>query len=161
MANVSVGDPVPEATLTVMTAEGPKPWSSVELLGDGKVVIFAVPGPFTPTCSVKHLPGYIEYADLLGKAGVNRIVCMAVQDTFVMHAWGESSGVGNRIIMAADGNGELTQALGLELDATAYGMGRRSQRFAMIVEDGIIKHLLIDPPGEFHVSSAEHVLSLV
>lgn len=161
MTTVSVGDRVPEATLTVMTAEGPKPRSSVELLGLGKVVLFAVPGPFTPTCSAKHLPGFLEHADSLAQAGVNRIVCMAVQDIFVMNAWGKASDVGDRIVMAADGNGEFTRALGLGLDGTAFGMGHRSQRFAMVIEDGIIRHLLIDPPGEFRDSSAEQVLSLL
>lgn len=159
MATVSVGDRIPDATLTVMSAEGPKPHPASELLGVGKVVLFAVPGPFTPTCSVKHLPGFIEHSQSLRDSGVNRIVCMAVQDVFVMNAWGESAGVGDRIVMAADGNGELTRALGLELDASAFGMGQRSQRFAMIIEDGIIRQLMVDPPGEFHLSSAEQVMS--
>lgn len=161
MPNVSVGDRIPEATLTVMSAQGPARRSTRELLGVGRVVLFAVPGAFTPTCSAKHLPGFIEHADALTKAGVNRIVCLAVNDIFVMEAWARSAGVGEEIIMAADGNAEFTRALGLELDASAYGMGRRSQRFAMVIEDGIIRHLLVEPPGEFRVSSAENVLSLL
>lgn len=161
MTTVSVGDAVPEATLAVMSAQGPKPRSSLELLGNGKVVLFAVPGPFTPTCSARHLPGYLEHADSLLAAGFDRIVCMALSDVFVMDAWGKSADVGEKIVMAADGNGEFTRALGLEQDATAWGMGKRSQRFAMILENGVIKHLLVEPPGEFRVSSAEHILSLV
>ena len=155
---IAVGDRVPEVTLTVMTADGPAPRSAPELLGGGKVVLFAVPGPFTPTCSARHLPGFIELADEIMASGVDRIVCMAVQDIFVMDAWGKSAGAGNAIVMAADGNGDFTRTLGLELDATAFGLGHRSQRFAMVIEDGVVRHLLVDAPGEFRVSSAENVL---
>ncbi len=155
---IAVGERVPEATLTVMSSEGPTPRSSTELLGVGKVVLFAVPGPFTPTCSAQHLPGFIELADAILQAGVNRIVCMAVQDIFVMDAWGKSAGAGASIVMAADGNGDFTRALGLELDGTAYGLGHRSQRFAMVIEDGIVRHLLVDTPGEFRISGAEQVM---
>jgi glutaredoxin/glutathione-dependent peroxiredoxin len=155
---IAVGERVPEVTLTVMAADGPAPRTATELLGVGKVVLFAVPAPFTPTCSARHLPGFIEQAKNIMAAGVDRIVCMAVQDIFVMEAWSKSSGAGDTIVMAADGNGDFTRALGLELDATAFGLGHRSQRFAMIMENGIVRHLLVDAPGEFRVSSAEQVL---
>lgn len=156
---ISVGDRVPEATLTVMTPEGPAQRSSTELLGVGKVVLFAVPGPFTPTCSASHLPGFIEHAQAILQKGANKIVCMAVQDIFVMEAWGKSAGTDGSIVMAADGNGDFTRALGLELDATAFGLGYRSQRFAMVLDDGVIRQLMVDNPGEFRVSGAEAVLA--
>ncbi len=155
---IAVGENIPEVTLTVMTADGPATRPAQELLGAGRVVLFAVPGPFTPTCSARHLPGFIELAEDIKATRINRIVCMAVQDIFVMEAWGTSSGAGDAVLMAADGNGDFTRALGLELDATAFGLGHRSQRFAMIIEDGVVRHLLVDPPGEFRVSSAENVL---
>jgi peroxiredoxin len=132
--------------------------STGELFGGKKVVLFSVPGAFTPTCSAKHLPGFVERAEeILGK-GVDTIACMAVNDVFVMHAWGKSARA-DRILMLADGNGEFTRALGLELDATGYGMGQRSQRFALVADDGVVSDLFIESPGEFRVSSAEHVLS--
>lgn len=155
---ISVGDRVPEATLTVMTPEGPAQRSSTELLGVGKVVLFAVPAPFTPTCSASHLPGFIEHANAIRQAGAERIVCMAVQDIFVMEAWRKSAEAGNSVLMAADGNGDFSRALGLELDATAFGLGFRSQRFAMVLDDGVVRHLMVDKPGEFRVSGAEEVL---
>ncbi len=155
---IAVGDQVPAVNLTVMTADGPKSRSASDLLGVGKTVLFAVPGPFTPTCSARHLPGFIELAEEIKAAGVSRIVCTAVQDIFVMEAWGKASGAGDAVDMAADGNGEFARALGLELDATAFGLGYRSQRFAMIIEDGVIRHLMVDAPGEFRVSGAEQVL---
>ncbi len=155
---VSVGDRVPEATLTVMTPQGPSGRSTTTLLGAGTTVLFAVPGAFTPTCSTRHLPGFVERAAEIRNAGADRIVCMAVNDVFVMDAWGKSAGVGDAIVMAADGNGEFTRALGLEMDSTGFGMGKRSQRFAMIITDGVIKHLMIEGPGEFRVSSADNVL---
>ena len=144
-----------------MTEAGPSPVDAAELMGEGLTVLFAVPGAFTPTCSAKHLPGFVEQADALRAAGVDRIVCMAVNDIFVMNAWGESAGVGDAIVMAADGNGDFTQALGLEMDGRAFGMGMRCQRFALIVRDGVVEHVLVEAPGEFRVSSAEHVLSLL
>jgi peroxiredoxin len=132
--------------------------STAELFGGKKVVLFSVPGAFTPTCSAKHLPGFVERADeILGK-GVDTIACMAVNDVFVMHAWGKSAKA-DRIQMLADGNGEFTRALGLELDATKFGMGQRSQRFALVADDGVVSDLFVEAPGEFRVSSAEHVLS--
>ncbi|MEE4304216.1 MAG: peroxiredoxin [Wenzhouxiangella sp.] len=155
---VTVGDRVPEATLTVMTPEGPSGQSTTTLLGAGTSVLLAVPGAFTPTCSARHLPGFVERAEEIRAAGADRIVCMAVNDVFVMDAWGKSVGVGEAIVMAADGNGEFTRALGLEMDASGFGMGERAQRFAMVVQDGVIKHLMVEGPGEFRVSSADSVL---
>jgi len=155
---VQVGERVPEATLTVMTPEGPAAQSTTTLLGAGTSVLFAVPGAFTPTCSVRHLPGFVERAEEILGEGADRIVCMAVNDVFVMDAWGKSVGVGEAVVMAADGNGDFTRALGLEMDASGFGMGQRSQRFAMIVRDGIIKHLMVEAPGDFRVSTAESVL---
>lgn len=154
----TVGDRVPEATLTVMTPDGPSAQSTTTLLGTGTCVLFAVPGAFTPTCSARHLPGFVERASEIRSHGVDRIVCVAVNDVFVMDAWGKSVGVGEAVVMAADGNGEFTRALGLEMDASGFGMGTRSQRFAMIVRDGVIKHLMVEGPGEFRVSSADSVL---
>jgi len=155
---VTVGDRIPEATLTVMSPEGPAGQSTTTLLGAGTTVLFGLPGAFTPTCSASHLPGFIERADEIRGAGADRIVCMAVNDVFVMDAWGKASGVDGRLVMAADGNGEFTRALGLEMDASGFGMGLRSQRFAMIVRDGVIKHLMVEAPGEFRASSADSVL---
>lgn len=158
---ISKGDRVPHAQLTLMTDQGPSPVDAAELMANGTTVLFAVPGAFTPTCSAQHLPGFVEHADEIAARGVDRIVCMAVNDVFVMDAWGKSAGVGDKIVMAADGNADFTQALGLEMDGRAFGMGRRAQRFAMIVRDGEIVELLVESPGEFQVSSAEHVLSML
>lgn len=155
---IKAGDKVPTATLKVMTADGPSGVSTDELFGKGKVVLFSVPGAFTPTCSAKHLPGFVEHAAAIKAKGVDRIVCIAVNDVFVMNAWGKSAGVGADIVMAADGNGEFTRALGLELDATGFGMGKRGQRFALIAENGVVKAVYVEGPGEFKVSSAEYVL---
>lgn len=155
---IQVGDKIPAATLNIMTDTGPSPVGTDAIFSQKKVVLFAVPGAFTPTCSAKHLPGYVERAEEILAKGVDTIACMAVNDVFVMHAWGKSAG-DERILMLADGNGEFSRALGLEMDATAYGMGQRSQRFALIVDDGRVTDLLVEEPGEFRVSSAEHVLS--
>jgi peroxiredoxin len=156
--SIKVGDQIPTSTLSVMTDTGPEPVSTHELFSGKKVVLFSVPGAFTPTCSAKHLPGFVEHAEAILARGVDTIACMAVNDVFVMHAWGKSAGA-EHILMLADGNGEFTDALGLELDATAFGMGRRSQRFALIAEDGRVTDLFIEGPGEFRISSADHVLS--
>lgn len=156
--SIQTGDRIPEVTLTTMTDSGPSPISTTELFGGKKVVLFSVPGAFTPTCSAKHLPGFVDHAkDILAK-GVDTIACMAVNDVFVMNAWGKSANA-ERLLMLADGNGEFTQTLGLELDATAFGMGQRSQRFALVADDGVVTGLFVEGPGEFRVSSAEHVLA--
>jgi peroxiredoxin len=156
--SIKVGDPIPDSTLSTMTPQGPAPLSTKELFGGKKVVLFSVPGAFTPTCSAKHLPGFIEHAEAIFGKGVDTIACMAVNDVFVMNAWGKSAEAG-RILMLADGNGDFSRALGLELDATAFGMGTRSQRFALVAENGWVTALLVENAGEFRVSSAEHVLS--
>jgi peroxiredoxin len=156
---IKAGDRIPEGKLKVMGADGPMNVSAGELLGKGRVVLFSVPGAFTPTCNAKHLPGFVDKAAALRGRGVAKIVCMAVNDVFVMHAWGKSAQVGDAIVMAADGNGDYARALGLELDARGFGMGMRGQRFALVIEDGIVKQVHVEAPGEFKVSSAEHVLA--
>jgi len=154
---IQIGDRIPDSTLMIMTDGKPAPLTTADLFGGKKVVLFSVPGAFTPTCSVKHLPGFVNRAEeILGK-GVNTIACMAVNDVFVMHAWGESANA-DKIVMLADGNGEFTKSLGLELDASGFGMGERSQRFALIADDGVVSDLFIEAPGEYRVSAAEHVL---
>ncbi len=156
---IAVGDKIPSSTLTTMTADGPGPVSTDEFFAGKKVVLFAVPGAYTPTCSAKHLPGFIEQADEILAKGVDAIACMSVNDVFVMHAWGADAGVADKVVMLADGNGDFTKELGLELDGRGFGMGIRSQRFAMIVEDGTVTELNIEEPGAFQVSSAGHILS--
>lgn len=156
--SIEVGSSVPSGTFKIMTGEGPKPLSTDELFKGKKVLLFAVPGAFTPTCSAKHLPGYVSNAAELKAKGIDTIACMAVNDAFVMKAWGDSANVGDKIVMLADGNGDYARALGLEMDATGFGMGKRSKRFSMIVEDGVVKQLNIEPPGQFDVSSAECAL---
>ena len=155
---IQAGDRIPDATLTVMTQEGPKGLTTGEIFGGKRVVLFSVPGAFTPTCSAKHLPGFVDHADELLSRGVDEIACMAVNDVFVMNAWGKSANA-EKITMLADGNGEFAKALGLELDASGFGMGQRSQRFALIADDGVVTKLFVEAPGEFRVSAAEHVLS--
>jgi peroxiredoxin len=157
--SIQAGDRIPDGKLKIMGADGPVNASATELLGKGRVVLFSVPGAFTPTCSAKHLPGFVEQATALRNRGVGKIVCMAVNDVFVMNAWGKSAGVGEAIVMAADGNGDYARALGLELDARGFGMGMRGQRFALVIEDGVVKQVHVEAPGEFKVSSAEHVLA--
>lgn len=155
---IQAGERIPDASFTIMTESGPMPLTTSELFGGKKVVLFSVPGAFTPTCSAKHLPGFVDLADeILGK-GVDTIACMAVNDVFVMNAWGKSANA-DKISMLADGNGDFTRAIGLQLDASGFGMGERSQRFALVAEDGIVTQLFIEGPGEFLVSSAENVLS--
>ncbi|MEO1014824.1 MAG: peroxiredoxin [Pseudomonadota bacterium] len=156
---IKVGDTIPHATLMVATANGPEKADAAELMGAGKVAFFAVPGAFTPTCSAKHLPGFVSHADDLKAKGVDKIVCLSVNDAFVMQAWGESQNAGDAVTMAADGNGELAKAMGLEMDATGFGMGTRSQRFSGVAENGVVTHLFVEAPGAFEVSSAEHMLT--
>src|SRR5215813_11178333 len=156
---IKAGDKMPSGTLKRMTKEGPKDLSTDELFKGKKVVLFSVPGAFTPTCDAKHLPGYVELADQLRAKGIDTIACMAVNDVFVMNAWGKAQSVGDKIVMLADGNGEYARALGLELDAKGYGMGMRGQRFAIVAKDGVATHVDIEQPGQFKVSAAEHVLA--
>jgi len=141
-----------------MTKDGPQKLSSDELFKGKTVVLFSVPGAFTPTCDAKHLPGFVELADQIHAKGVDTIACTAVNDVFVMNAWGKSGGVGDKILMLADGNGDYAKALGLELDATGYGMGLRGKRFAIIAKDGVATHVNVEAPGEFKVSAADYVL---
>ena len=155
---VKVGDKIPSATLMQMKDGSPKPVKTDELFAGKKIVIFAVPGAYTPTCSAKHLPGFVQHADEILKKGVDAIACIAVNDVFVMGAWGAAQGADGKVMMLADGNGELTKALGLEMDASKYGMGQRSKRFSMLVENGVVKKLFVEEPGAFAVSSAEHML---
>lgn len=155
---IKTGDRIPEGKLKVMGKEGPMNVSAEELLGKGRVVLFSVPGAFTPTCDAKHLPGFIEKAAAFKTKGVGKLVCLAVNDVFVMNAWGKSAGVGDAIVMAADGNGEFSRALGLELDARGHGMGMRGKRFALVIEDGVVRQVHVEAPGEFKVSSAEYIL---
>ncbi|MGZ5922999.1 MAG: redoxin family protein [Rhizomicrobium sp.] len=156
---IKVGDKIPSATLMQMKDGGPKPVKTDDLFAGKKVVVFALPGAFTPTCSAKHLPGFVQNADALKAKGVDAIACVSVNDAFVMGAWGDQQKVGDKVMMLADGNGDLTRALGLEMDGSRFGMGKRSQRFAMIVDNGVVKQLNVEEPGAFAVSSAEHVLT--
>jgi peroxiredoxin len=155
---IKVGDKVPSATLMQMKGGAPQPLKTDDLFSGKKVVVFALPGAFTPTCSAKHLPGFVQHAEEFKKKGVDAIACISVNDAFVMGAWGENQSVGDKVLMLADGNGDFTRALGLEFDGSRFGMGKRSQRFAMIVDNGVVTHLDVEEPGAFSVSSAEHVL---
>jgi len=154
---IKVGDTIPVEVLAKMSESGPQPVSTKDYFSGRKVVLFAVPGAFTPTCSAYHLPGFVENSQPIYDAGIDVIACMSVNDVFVMDAWGKSANAGN-IDMLADGNGEFSTAMGLEADASAFGMGMRSRRFALIADDGVVTHLFVDSPGEFRVSSAESVL---
>lgn len=156
---IKVGDTMPAGTFKVMTKDGPQNLTSDQLFKGKTVVLFSVPGAFTPTCDAKHLPGFVEQAGAFKSKGVDTIACMAVNDVFVMNAWGKASNVGDRVQMLADGNGEYARALGLEMDATGYGMGKRGKRFAILAKDGVVRSIDVEAPGEFKVSSAEHVLS--
>jgi glutaredoxin/glutathione-dependent peroxiredoxin len=155
---VKIGDKLPSATLIQMKDDAPRPVKTDEFFANKKVVLFALPGAFTPTCSAKHLPGYVQLADEMKALGVDAVACLSVNDAFVMGAWGNALGAGDKVVMLADGNAEFTKALGLEMDATKYGMGLRSLRYAMLVENGAVKKLFVEEAGAFSVSSAEHML---
>lgn len=155
--SIQEGDTLPDATLHVMQGGRPKAVSTADLFGGKKVVLFAVPGAFTPTCSEEHLPGFIVNADKIKDSGVDSIVCVAVNDPFVMDAWGADRNAGE-LVMAGDGNGDFTKAIGLEMDGTGFGLGTRSQRYAMIVDDGVVTKLAVEAPGAFEVSRAEAIL---
>mgnify|MGYP000541576923 FL=1 len=156
---IQVGDKLPSATLTTMTAEGPKPLTTSELCEGKKVVLFAVPGAFTPTCSVQHLPGFLENAQSFKDKGVDTVACVSVNDPFVMGAWGKDREVGENLVMLSDGNGDFTAAIGLEMDGSGFGLGTRSQRYAMIVDDGVVSTLNVESGPGLDVSSAETILS--
>lgn len=155
---IKTGDRIPKATLKIMGKQGPENISTADIFDGKKVVLFAVPGAFTPGCSVTHLPGFVVNADKIKAKGVDTIACVAVNDAFVMDAWGKAQNA-DELLMLADGNAEFTGALGLELDASGFGMGKRSRRYAMIVDDGVVKHLAVEPAGGIDESSAEKVMA--
>ena len=154
---ISVGDEIPDVQLIKATAEGPQSVQSSEYFAARKVALFSVPGAFTPTCSAKHLPGYVDKTEALKAKGVDEIACTAVNDAFVLGAWNKSGG-SDAITMLADGNGDFAEALGLTMDASGFGMGKRGQRFSLVVNDGVVEQVNIEAPGDFKVSSAEHML---
>jgi peroxiredoxin (alkyl hydroperoxide reductase subunit C) len=156
---IKVGDTIPTQKLMMATSDGPKEISTEEIFKGKKVVLFAVPGAFTPTCSARHLPGFVQNADAIFAKGVDTIACMAVNDAFVMGAWAKDQAVGDKIMMLADGSASFTKALGLELDLMARGLGVRSQRFVLVADDMKVTHLGVEPPGGFEVSKAEAVLA--
>jgi glutaredoxin/glutathione-dependent peroxiredoxin len=157
---IKVGDRLPSVTLMHMTEKGPAPVTTDELFGGKKAVLFAVPGAFTPTCSARHLPGYVEHAADFSKKGIDAVVCLSVNDAFVMNAWGKDQNAAGKVMMVADGNADFTKKVGLELDGSKFGMGQRSQRYAMIVDNMVVKKLEVEEPGAFKVSSADHMLSV-
>jgi len=156
---IQEGDKMPSGVFGIMTDSGPGAISTDELFAGKKVVLVAVPGAFTPTCSANHLPGFVDQADQIMAKGIDTIACMSVNDVFVMDAWGKDREVGDKVVMLADGNGEYAAALGLEMDASGFGMGTRSQRFAIVVDDGVATHVAVEAPGQFEVSKAESVLA--
>ena len=155
---IAKGEKLPQTTFVVMTENGPEQVDSAEYFAGKKVALFSVPGAFTPTCSAKHLPGYIEKAADLKAKGVDEIVCTAVNDAFVMGAWGKAAGADGKVSMFADGNGSFAEAVGLTMDGSKFGLGKRGQRFSMIVDDGTVTELNVEAPGDFKLSSAEHML---
>ena len=154
---IQVGDRLPDVPLTIASPDGPKPTTSSEFFNGKRVALFAVPGAFTPTCSARHLPSYVEKADELKGKGVDEIACISVNDPFVMTAWGQRDG-SKDITMLADGNGQFADAVGLTMDGSKFGMGKRSQRYSMIVDDGIVEQLNVETPGEYRASSAENMI---
>lgn len=156
---IAVGDTIPAATLARMTGDGPEKIETKDYFAGRRIALFSVPGAFTPTCSARHLPGFIDKADALKAKGIDEVVGTAVNDAFVMGAWGESAGANGKVTLLADGNGDFVRALGLEFDGSGFGMGRRGQRFAMVVKDGVVEKLFVEAPGEYRVSSAEHMLA--
>jgi peroxiredoxin len=158
---IKVGDKMPPGTLTVATKDGPQKVSAEDYFKGKKVVLFSVPGAFTPTCDAKHLPGFVEKAGDIAAKGVDRIACLSVNDAFVMKAWGKSQSADGKVEMLADGNADYTKSLGLEMDASGFGMGTRGQRFSMVVDNGVVKQLNVESKGEFKVSSAEYVLGQI
>ncbi len=155
---VSVGDRIPETTLVKVTDSGPDQVSSTDYFAGRRIALFSVPGAFTPTCSARHLPGFVEKADELKAKGIDEIACTAVNDAFVMGAWGKGAGVDGKVTMLADGNGDFAKAIGLTMDGSKFGMGTRGQRFSMVVNDGVIEQLNVEAGGEFKVSAADYML---
>jgi len=155
---IKVGDRLPEATLRTMTPEGPQAKTTSDIFAGKTVALFAVPGAFTPTCSARHLPGFLEEAKALKAKGVDLIACVSVNDVFVMDAWGKAQHVEGDILMLSDGNGEFTNAVGLELDGSKFGMGPRSQRYSLVAKDGVVTQLNVEAGGEFRVSAADYML---
>jgi peroxiredoxin len=158
---IKVGDKMPAGTLTLATKDGPQKVNAEDYFKGKKVVLFSVPGAFTPTCDAKHLPGFVEKAGEIKGKGVDTIACMSVNDAFVMKAWGKAQGTDGKVDMLADGNGEYTKALGLDFDASGFGMGTRGQRFALVVDNAVVKQVNVEAKGEFKVSSAEYVLGQI
>ena len=156
---IQVGDKIPAVTLKAVAPDGVKDATTDEIFGGKKVVLFAVPGAFTPTCSAKHLPGFIEQAAAIKAKGVDTIACLSVNDAFVMDAWAKDRGAGDKVLLLADGNADFTRAVGLELDGSSFGMGVRSQRYALVVENGVVKHVAVEAPMKFEVSRAEDILA--
>ncbi|HVV26801.1 MAG TPA: peroxiredoxin [Rhizomicrobium sp.] len=156
---IKVGDRIPSVTLMEMQDGKPAPVSTDKFFAGRKVAVFALPGAFTPTCSAKHVPGFVNNHDALKTKGVDAIACISVNDAFVMAAWGKDQGADGKVHMLADGNGDFTRAVGLEMDGTKFGMGKRSQRYSMVVDDGVVKSLNVEAPGAFEVSSAEYLLN--
>ena len=158
---IKVGDKIPSSTLQHKTADGIQKITTDELFKDKTVVLFALPGAFTPTCSAKHLPGFVNHAAEIKAKGVDAIACLSVNDAFVMDAWGKDQKVGDKVLMLADGNAEFSKAVGLTMDATGYGMGLRASRYAMVVKNGVVKNLNVEAPGAYEVSSADAVMKLL
>ncbi len=155
---IKVGEKIPDVALKAADSKGMRDITTAELCGGKRVVLFALPGAFTPTCSAKHLPGFIEKAAEIKAKGIDTIACLSVNDAFVMDAWGKAHGAGDAVLMLADGNGELSKALGLDFDGSNFGMGTRSQRYAAVIEDGVVTKLAVEKPMKFEVSSAEAIL---
>ena len=155
---IKVGEKIPDVTLKAATSEGMRDITTAELFGGKRVVLFALPGAFTPTCSAKHLSGFIEKAAEIKTRGIDTIACLSVNDAFVMDAWGKAHGAGDAVLMLADGNGDFSKAVGLDFDGSNFGMGTHSQRYAAVIEDGVVKELAVEKPMEFKVSSAEAIL---
>src|SRR3954468_13193667 len=156
--SIQVGDRLPEATLVKATPDGPQPLASGDYFKGRRIALFSVPGAFTPTCSAKHLPGFVEKAGDLKAKGVDEIACVSVNDAFVMQGWGGAAGVADKVTMLADGNGDFAKALGLVMDGTKFGMGLRGSRWSAVVNDGVVEQLNVEEPGAFNVSSAEYML---
>jgi peroxiredoxin len=156
---IKTGDKLPEATFTTMTSEGPSKMTTADIFNGRKVVLFAVPGAFTPTCHMKHLPGFIARADELKSKGVDTIACVAVNDVFVLDAWAKNTGAGNKVLFLSDGNGDFARAIGMDLDASGFGMGTRSRRYAMVVDNGKVKALNVEPaPGQAVESGVDRII---